>query len=105
MVQKIALFDPLRPALLVARGVARTPFLAENAVSWPFVWWRRTVRWTHRASRTTDWMPNMVWERGWVHRAARRQVWGGRARTPLAENGGPPFQNQPLLNMMRGVVF
>ena len=35
MVQKIALFDPLRPALLVARGVARTPFLAENAVSWP----------------------------------------------------------------------
>ena len=38
MVQKIALFDPLRPALLVARGVARTPFLAENAVSWPFVW-------------------------------------------------------------------
>ena len=38
MVQKIALFDPLRPALLVARGVRRTPFLAENAVSWPFVW-------------------------------------------------------------------
>ena len=103
MVQKIALFDPLRPALLVARGVARTPFLAENAVSWPFVWWRRTVRWTHRASRTTDWMPNMVWERGWVHRAARRQVWGGVARAPLWPKTG--VQNRPLLNMMRGVVF
>ena len=50
MVQKIALFDPLWPEFPVARGVARNPFLAENDVSWPFVLWRRAVRWTRRAS-------------------------------------------------------
>ena len=30
MVQKIALFDPLRPALLVARGVARNPLFGRK---------------------------------------------------------------------------
>ena len=43
---------PLWPELPVARGVARNPFLAENAVSWPFVWRRRAARWTRCASGT-----------------------------------------------------